>query len=175
MPWRQAVTVMLDARGRYLDADEGALELLGLTSVEELRATPPGAFAAVPPDPEEVEAWRRAYFAIRAEGVLAELTFRRADAELVRVRTAVLDEGDGRFRALFYPIERPTTNLSARIYRIADVLAEWRAAERRLVDLDPDSPEAQEVEADIALLRRQHHALFLKAQERRAAAEEHAT
>lgn len=171
MPWRRAVTVILDDEGRYLDADAGALDLLGVASVDELRAMPPGAFTAVPTDPKEQAAWRRAYASIRAEGVLAELTFRRTDGELVRVRTAILDQGDGRYRALFYPIERPTTNLSSRVYRIAEVLAEWRSAERRLVDLDPESDEAREVGADIELLRRQHHALFRRAQPQPAAVE----
>jgi PAS domain-containing protein len=111
MVWRQAATVILDREGRYLDADDAALELLGVPSVEEFRSMSPAVFAAVPPDPEEQEAWRKAYFASRAEGVLAEGALRRTDGELVRIRTAILEEPDGRFRALFYPIERPTTNL----------------------------------------------------------------
>jgi hypothetical protein len=169
MPWRQAATVVIDTEGHYLDADEGALDLLGVSTVAELRALPPGAFAAMPPDPDEQEAWRRAYGSIRAEGVLAETAFRRTDGELVRVRTAILDQGDGRFLALFYPLERPTKDLSARVYGIADVLAEWRSAERRLVELEPESEEAREVQAEIELLRRQHHALFRLARERHEA------
>ena len=174
MPWRRAATVTLDVEGRYVDADPGALELLGVETVDELRAMSPGAFAAVPPDPEEQEAWRRAYFAIRAEGVLAEVAFRRTDGELVRVRTAILDQGDGSFTALFYPVERPTTNLTPRVYRIADILTDWRSAERRLVDLDPDSEEGREVAAEIELLRRQHHALFRVAVKRQRPAGEDA-
>src|SRR5262245_5671172 len=114
MPWRRAASVTIDSDGTYLDADEAALELLGIGTVEELRATPPETFAAVPPDPEEQEAFRRAYFTSRAEGVLAEVAFRRLDGELVRVRTAIIEQGDGRYRALFYPVERPTTNVKAR-------------------------------------------------------------
>lgn len=165
MPWTSAATVMLDRDGRYLDADERALELLGVSSVDALRDTPPETFAAVPPDPVEQEAWRKAYFASRAEGVLAEVAFRRLDGELVRVRTAILEESDGRFRALFYPIERPTTNLSAKVYRIADVLDEWRAAERRLADIDPDSPAGRELQRDVDVLRAQYQQL-VKAKER---------
>jgi len=88
-----------------------------VASVDELRALPGDAFAAIPPDPAEQEAWRAAYFASRPEGVLAEGAFRRLDGELVRVRSAILEEADGRFRALFYPVERPTTKLSAKMYR----------------------------------------------------------
>jgi PAS domain-containing protein len=159
MPWSQAATVTLDREGRYLDADPEALDLLGVGSVEELRALPGDAFAAVPVDPEEQEAWRRAYFASQAEGVLAEVAFRRLDGELVRVRTAILEEPDGHYRALFYPIERPTTDLTAKIYRVGDILAEWRAAERRLAPLDPTSELGREVQREVDILRAQYRQL----------------
>lgn len=167
MVWTKSATIILDHDGRYLDADEAALELLGVATVDELRATPPDRFAAVPPDPEEQEAWRKAYFSSRAEGVLAEGAYRRADGELVRVRTAILEEEDGRFRALFYPLERPTTDLSAKVYRISDVLAEWRAAERRLVALEPGSEEEERVRSDIELLREQYQQMFRRNERRR--------
>ena len=160
MVWRSAATVILNAGGAYLDADQAALDLLGVASVEDLRATPPERFSAVPPDPDEQEAWRRAYFATAAAGVLAEVAFRRLDGELVRVRTAIAAERDGTYRALFYPVERPTTNLAPRLYRIADVLAEWRSAERRLVEVEPDSEEGARLAADIELLRDQYQQLF---------------
>ena len=168
MVWTKAATIIVDRDGHYLDADDAALELLGVPSVSELRATPPERFAAVPPDPAEREAWREAYFSSRAEGVLAEATLRRLDGELIRIRTAVLEEADGRFRALFYPVERPTTDLTAKVYRIADVLAEWRAAERRLVELEPDSEEAERVTADIELLREQYQRMFGRSARRRS-------
>ena len=41
MVWRQAATVFLDRQGRYLDADEAALDLLGVASAEEYRALSP--------------------------------------------------------------------------------------------------------------------------------------
>jgi PAS domain-containing protein len=163
MPWRRAASVILDSEGRYIDADEAALELLGVGSVEEFRATPPERFAAVPADPDEQEALRRAYFATQAEGLLAEVTYRRLDGELVRARTAIIDQGDGTYRALFYVIERPTSNLTPRVYRIADVLEEWRSAERQLAALDPASEEARDVSAQVDLLREQHHRLFDRA------------
>jgi PAS domain-containing protein len=163
MPWTQAATVTLDRDGRYLDADAEALDLLGVGSVDELRALSGDAFAAVPADPVEQEAWRRAYFASQAEGVLAEVAFRRLDGELVRVRMAILEEPDGHFRALFYPIERPTTDLSARIYRVGDVLAEWRAAERRLAPLDPESESGRAVQREVDILRAQYRQLTERA------------
>jgi PAS domain-containing protein len=165
--WTKSATIILDPDGRYLDADEAALELLGVATIDELRATPPDRFAPVPPDPEEQEAWREAYFSSRAEGILAEGAYRRLDGELVRVRTAILEEEDGRFRALFYPVERPTTDLTSKVYRISDVLAEWRAAERRLVALEPGSAEEERVRADIALLREQYQHMFRRNERRR--------
>jgi hypothetical protein len=89
------------------------------------------------------------------------------DGEFVRVRTAILEEPDGRFRALFYAVERPTTNFSAMVYRIADVLGEWRAAERRLADIDPNSPEGRKLQHDIDVLRAQYQQIA-KATDRRA-------
>jgi hypothetical protein len=60
------------------------------------------------------------------------------------------------------------------VYRIADVLAEWRSAERRLADLDPDSEEAHEVAADVERLRDQHHTLFRVALELQQSADKDA-
>jgi PAS domain-containing protein len=151
---------MIDSEGKYLDADDAALELLGVASVEELRATPPETFAALPSDPDEQEAFRRAYFASRAEGLLMEAAFRRLDGELVRIRTAIIDQGEGRYRAVFYVIERPTTNLKARIVRISDILEEWRSVERELVALDPDSDDARQLTEFIDLLRTQRRTMF---------------
>lgn len=163
MPWTRAATVFLDREGRYLDADELALDLLGVSSVEELRTLSGDVFAAVPPDPIEQEAWREAYFASQAEGVLAEGAFRRLDGELVRVRSAIMKEPDGRFRALFYPIERPTTNLAAKTYRIGDVLSEWRAAERKLAEIDPASAEGAALQGQVDVLRSQYQELVKRA------------
>jgi len=45
------------------------------------------------------------------------------------------------------------------MYRIGDVLAEWRAVERRLADIDPASPEGAELQAEVDVLRSQYQAL----------------
>lgn len=151
--------VTLDATGRYVDANQTALDLLGVVSVDILRATDPETFSPVPPDPEESAAIQRAYAESAAQGLLVESAFRRTDGELVRARTAILQEGDG-YRVVFHPIERPTVNLSVRIYTISDVLAEWRAAERRLVEVEPDSDEARGVTEQIDLFKAQYQRLF---------------
>lgn len=160
MPWRTAGIVMLDQEGRYRDANVVALELLGVDSVEQLRATSPGAFQPLPPDAEHEEAFREAFLDPPFRGLIGEGAVRRLDGELVRVRIAIIPEPSGGYRALLYPVERPTSNLEARVYKIADVLAEWRTAERRLVDLDPETAEGRRVAADVELLREQYQLLF---------------
>ncbi len=160
MPWRSAAVLTLDPTGRYLDADQEALDLLGVGSVEDLRDTDPSVFQAVSPNPADVEALGQAFTTAAFEGMLAEGAIRRLDGELVRIRTAVMPLDGGGYRALLYPVERPTVNLTQRVYRIADVLAEWRSAERRLVDLDPASEDAQRLAEEVVLLRAQYQELF---------------
>jgi PAS domain-containing protein len=159
MAWPTA-TVTLDAAGRYVDANQPALDLLGVSSVEALRAAGPETFAVTATDPEESAAFQRAYAESAARGLLIESAFRRTDGELVRARSAILPDGTGGYRAVFHPIERPTTDVSWRIYTIADVLAEWRSAERRLVELDPGSDAAARVTEQIELFREQYRRMF---------------
>ena len=40
------------------------------------------------------------------------------------------------------------------------MLGEWRAAERRLAELSPESEDGRRVTAEIELLRHQYHELF---------------
>ena len=160
MPWRTAASIMLDAAGRYVDANELALELLGVASVEALRATPPETFTATPSDAAERDAFARAYAESAATGLLIEAPIRRLDGELVRTRTAVVPEPEGGYRVLLQTIERPTEDLSYRVYTITDVLAEWRSAERRIVELDPASDEAAAVVEQIDLLKTQYQRMF---------------
>lgn len=161
--WKHAAAIRLDAAGRWQDASDEALELLGVPSVEALRALPSDAFAPDPVDPVEQAAFADAYASSLAQGMLIESPFRRLDGELVRARAAVLPDDDGGYRLLFYPVERPTTNRSTKVFTIADVLAEWRGAERRLVALDPGSAEARRVAGEIELLRVAHGRLFRRA------------
>ena len=161
MPWRTAASIVLDAAGRYVDANELALDLLGVASVEVLRATPPETFSATPSDPAERDAFAKAYAESAATGLLIEAPFRRLDGELVRARTAVVPEPEGGgYRVLMQTIQRPTEDLSYRVYTITDVLAEWRSAERRMVELDPTSDEAAAVAEQIDLLKTQYQRMF---------------
>jgi PAS domain-containing protein len=163
-----AAAVTIDAAGRYLDANDTALELLGVSSVDALRATSPDTFAPTPPDPEEQAAFRQAYALSAARGLLVESSFRRTNGELVRARTAILPDGEG-YRVVFHPIERPTMDMTVRVYTISDVLAEWRQAERRLVDLVPDSEEAGRIADQIELFKAQYHRMFERSANRERA------
>jgi PAS domain-containing protein len=161
--WQQAAALRIDAAGRWLDASDEALDLLGVPSVDALRALPSDAFAPEPADPVEQAAFEEAYATSLAQGLLIEGPFRRLDGELVRARAAVLADGDDAYRLLFYPVERPTTDRSTKVFTIADVLAEWRGAERRLVTLDGASDEARRLAGEIEVLRRTHERLFDRA------------
>jgi PAS domain-containing protein len=148
--WRSAAVLKTDSEGRYFDADAAALDLLGVSSVDELRATPVSAFQPFPVDPAEEQAFREAFTSSAAHGLIGEGAIRRLDGELVRVRTAILRDGEDGYRVLLFPLERPTTNVVPRVYRIADVLSEWRSVERRMVDVDADSDEGRQVANEIA-------------------------
>jgi PAS domain-containing protein len=160
--------LLLDSNGRYVDANPPALDLLGVPSVELLRATPPETFSVVRADPEEEAAFRQAYAESAARGLLIESAFRRTDGELIRARTAILPDDEGGYRALLHPIERPTNDLSWRIYTVADVLAEWRSAERRLVEIDEADEEAAGIRQQIELLREQYQRMFSRSSGRSA-------
>jgi hypothetical protein len=151
-----------DAAGRWLDATDDALEMLGVPSLDVLRTLPNDAFSPTPPDPGEREALAEAYGAAFAQGVLIEGPYRRLDGEVGRARTAVFPDPDGAYSLVIYPIERPTADLTTRVVTIAEVLAEWRSAERRLVALDPDGDEARRVGEEIEGLREAHRRLFRK-------------
>jgi PAS domain-containing protein len=161
--WERAATLRIDGEGHWLDATSEALDLLGVPSIDVLRDLPADAFAAVPADPSEQAAFAEAYFATESRSLLIEGPYRRLDGEVGRARTAVVPDPDGAYHLLILPLERPTTDLSTRVLTIAEVLAEWRGAERRLVTLDPESEDAKRVAEEIEGLREVHGRLFREA------------
>ena len=163
--WRTAAVVRIDAEGRYLAADPQALELLGVDSEERLRTLPPEAFQATPPDPEAEAAFKAAMLDGPFHGLLGEGPIQRLDGELVRVRTAIIPQREGGYRVLLYPLERPTADLTPRIFKIDDVLAEWRTAERRLVQVDRATAEGAQIALEVERLKEQYHVLFERASE----------
>ena len=115
--WQQAAALRIDATGQWLDASTEALDLLGVPSVEALRALPSDAFRPEPADPAEQAAFQEAYATSLAQGLLIEGPFKRLDGELVRARAPCSSMA-------------PATTASCS--------TRWS----RMVTLDGDSPEA---------------------------------
>jgi PAS domain-containing protein len=150
-------TLVLGADGSYVDASPSALALLGVT-LEELRALPPGSLSAERPDEAQREAIQEAFQAAGATGAVGAGTLRRPDGKKVRVRFLIDRQADGgyvaRLKPAPEPVDRPTVFVT-----LGKVLAAWRAADRRLQTLDPDSNEAKAAQAQIDLFRDEYRRL----------------
>ncbi len=149
---------VLGPGGRVEEANEAALELLGV-SLSELQSAPPGTFSA-PVDPSEAAAMRAAWVESGAVGATGESTIRRSDGTLVRVRYISSTLADGRFLIAMLPADGEPAAPATVYTTTGDVLAAWRAAERRLEALEPDDPETGAVHADIAVFRAEYRRLF---------------
>jgi PAS domain S-box-containing protein len=151
-------TILVTADGRYSEANAEALDLLGVT-LDELRASAPGRFAAEPSDAEADAAFREAWEASGRPDVGGATTIRRADGSRARVKFAIREMDDGTYTVLLTPVpdalHEPTS-----VYTAGDVLAAWRAAERRLETLPDDAPERPAIMADIDGFRERYQLLF---------------
>lgn len=151
-------TLILNADGTTADANEAALGLLRVT-LEQLRELAPGAFSAEPPDAGANEAFREQWERQGAPDVGGEGTVRRLDGTSVRVKFGITSMDDGRFLVMME--EKPTeTGAPTVLYTAGQVLAEWRAAERRLAEIPEGSEEWRAVSDEVDLFRRGYHALF---------------
>jgi PAS domain S-box-containing protein len=150
--------ITINADGTYREANESALELLGVT-LEELRTSSPGRFAVEPSDPETDEAFREAWESSGRPDIGGATSIKRADGTLVRIKFSIRPQDDGSFLALMDQMPDPVVGRTS-VYTTGDVLAAWRDAERRLETLTPDNPEWQERQADIAYYRERYQLLF---------------
>lgn len=149
--------LILDADGRYLDADEAALALLGV-SLEELRASAPDRFAIEPLDEGHQASLRDEWKAHGAHPLVGTAGVRRADG--TRIRLAYLVEAaEHGFRARIRQIDADA-DAAPTVFTVGDVLREWRAAERELALLEPGTKEWERVQREIDLLRGQYKDLF---------------
>ncbi len=146
-----SATIVLDATGLVEEANEAALELLG-TTLGELKAAPRGAFAAQPAPPGEEADLRKQWEAAGRPELAGETTIRRVDGREVRVRYLIVLREDGRFEAILEPTGGPSETPNT-VFALGTVLSQWRAAERRLAAIAPDSPEWAAVSAEISTLR----------------------
>jgi hypothetical protein len=151
-----SLTVLAD--GRLEDATPDALELLGVT-LDELRELPPGAFSADAPDPEGDAAFRAEWESSGRPDVGGEGTLRRLDGSRVRVRFAITPSLDDRFVVVLEAVGG-ATEAPPIVFTGGEVIARWRAAERRLETLEEGSPEAASVQAEIDHLRGLYQGLF---------------
>lgn len=153
--------LILNADGTIADANEAAVALYG-SSLSELRAAPPGAFSAKPQPPEAQTAFRDAWEAEGHPDLVGEATLHRLDGSPVRVTFGITRLDDGRFAAILRGIDEPTMD-DPKIFTAGQVLARWRAAERELEAIHPESPEASLVEREIDRFRRAYQQLFASA------------
>src|SRR5437660_473169 len=99
MPDHQAseAIITIDAEGRSVDANEAALDLLGVT-LAELLASPSDRFAMRPAIETDQAALRAAWVARGTEPIVGTAGLRRADGVAIRVAYAFERAGTG-FRA----------------------------------------------------------------------------
>ena len=155
MPDRPMIIVTAD--GQYADANPAALELLGVT-LDELRSSPPNRFAGEPSDPDAEAAFREAWESSGRPDVAGAGMVRRADGTLIRAKFAIRPMDDG-YAVLLTPVPDAPAEPSV-VYTVGDVLAAWRAAERRLETLTEDAPERHAILADITEFRERYQLLF---------------
>lgn len=151
-------TLILNPDGSTADANAAALELLRVT-LDELRALPPGAFSPEPPDPVATEAFREQWEREGSPDLGGEGTIRRLDGSEVRVKFGITPTDDGRFVAIMEEVASPVDAPQV-LYTGGQVLALWRAAERRLAEIPEGSAEWQAVTREIEIFRSRYHALF---------------
>ena len=160
----RSARLILNSDGTIADANEAAVTLYGST-LAELRAAPPGTFSAAPQSPDDRQAFREAWESEGQPDLVGEATIRRLDGSRVRVSFGLTRLHDGRFAAVARPVDSPPGD-ELKLFTVGEVLARWRAAERRLEALEPDSAAAQTIDRDIQRFRQAYHERFVSARDR---------
>lgn len=149
--------ISIDQTGQYIDANAAALEMLGV-SLTELRRSAPDRFAIRPTVEAEQAALRDQWESSGAQPLVGTAGIRRADGTTIRVSYAI-EPGERGFLARMRPVagspEAPPS-----VFTVGSVLQEWRAAERVLAELEPDTPEWTRVQGEIEMLRGRYQQLF---------------
>jgi PAS domain-containing protein len=155
--------VILNPDGTIATANGAALRLYG-ASLAELQAAPPGAFSANTQSPEAQAALRAAWESQGQPDVVGETTIRALDGPQRRIAFGITRLGDGRFAAILRPLDEPVEN-ELKVFTAGQVLARWRAAERELEAIEPESPEAATINGEIDRFRAAYHQLFASARQ----------
>jgi PAS domain-containing protein len=155
---REAEAVLeLDQDGRYVDANDAALELLGV-SLPELVASPADRFTIEETNTSEQAALRDEWASGGTRPLVGTAGLRRADGETIRVSYAIEPAGTG-FRARLSLIPGSPEAPSS-VYTVGSVMREWRAAERQLSELLPGSEDWARTKNEIEMLRDRYQELF---------------
>jgi PAS domain-containing protein len=149
--------ISIDATGRYIGANEPALQLLGVT-LAELRASPPDRFEIRPANHFEQAALRAEWESAGSRPLVGTTGLKRADGTTIRVTYAIETAGSG-FRARMWQVEG-SPEAPPVVLSVGSVLREWRAAERDLAELKPGTPEWARRLSEIELLRNRYQQLF---------------
>jgi hypothetical protein len=148
--------IVVGADSAVTEATDAALEILGLT-LAELRALPPGGLSL-----EEDRAGSAEFAAAWAEtgrdAILGAGTIRLLDGRLIRVRYLISPQPDGTYEIVIERSDEPIAE-PPRAYTLGTVLSAWRAAERRLDAVAPDSPEWVAAQAEIEHFRIEYQRL----------------
>jgi PAS domain S-box-containing protein len=149
--------ITIDKAGRYLDANDAALELLGVT-LSELRTSAPDRFAIRPTVEAEQAELRNQWETGGEQPLVGTAGIRRADGTTIRISYAI-EATEAGFRARMQRVEG-SPEAPPSLFTVGQVLREWRAAERVLAELTPDSPEWTRTQGEVEMLRGRYHQLF---------------
>jgi hypothetical protein len=155
---REPAIVILRPDGGYVHATPAALEIFGV-SLEAFLSSKAADWADEPEDTASSTAFRVEWEAAGEPDVGGATTIRRRDGTRRRVRFVIARRSDDELVAVLEPLPDPTSEPTI-VFTAGHVLAQWRAAERRLEAVPADSAEWQAAAAQIEALREQYHRLF---------------
>jgi hypothetical protein len=148
--------ILIAADMSIADATPEALRLLDMT-FDQLRDLPPGGLS-VERDQEASKDFEAAWNDAGRNPVIGSGTIRLLDGRLVRIQYFIVPQPDGGFEIVFDRVNESVDSPS-RMYAVGDILAAWRAAERTLAELDPQSPEWAAAQASLAHFRGEYRRL----------------
>jgi PAS domain S-box-containing protein len=154
----EPAVVVVRADGTYLDVNDAALEIFGV-SRDAFLASRSSDWTQDEPDTNADAAFRQQWSAAGEPDLGGATTIVRGDGQRRRIRFVITRRSDDEFVAVLEPLPESTTNPTV-VFTAGGVLAEWRAAERRLEAVPADSPEWQATAERIDVLREQYHRLF---------------
>jgi hypothetical protein len=150
---RRDARIHVAADATIIEVTDAALELLGMT-LDQLKALPPGALSLKEDRAGSAE-FKAAWHDSGRATIVGASTARLLDGELIRVRYVITPQPDGSFEVI---LERTDESVEEppRTYTVGAVLSAWRAAERQLAALEPESEEWRVAQADIDYFRAEY-------------------